>query len=623
MPSPLRLLVVFALTATFLGAQESKRPPSSVKAPAEVGVVCRVKVVSDKVPDMTNLETWKKGWLKDGMSDAEKAMTVWKTVRTFQHQEAPPNEFLQQELAVQDPFKIFNVYGYSLCSIASSDIECLARAAGLKARGRIINSHSVPEIFYDGDWHLLDASLLCYFPKADGKLASVDEIMAGLKEWYEKNPGYKKNNDKLLQFMRGGGWRKGPEVLSRCPSYDENGWFEAATHGWYSTMQEYDGSANGLYEYGYSQGYEVNIRLRPGERLTRNWSNKGLHVNMNGGGGAPGCMTMKTGQDSLRYTPKDGDLAPGRVGNGTLEYDVPAALLKDAAKPAGLTVRMPSSYVYLTGKATFKATGPVSVSFSDNNGLDWKEVAVNGSEIDLSPLVFRRYDYRLVLKGALTSLRIEHDVQNSQRALPALGAGKNTLTFSAGPAESTITVEGSTNEGSKGKQLLSTDFHPEKNGMEGWWFQGKGDLTYTIATPGDLVRVRFGSHYRIRDAKDGIDYLVSVDGGKTWKKAGRVEGPTPGHCEYVTFSDVPAGVRDVKVRYAGTSRNTTGFLNLRIDADYKEPAGGFRPVKVTYRWDEEGKAKEQSFVAKKPDETWTVNCAAKPVMKSIVMELAE
>ena len=34
---------------------------------------------------------------------------------------------------------------------------------------------------------------------------------------------------------------------------------------------------------------------------------------------------MKTGSDALVYTPKFGDLAPGRVGNGTLEYDVPLA----------------------------------------------------------------------------------------------------------------------------------------------------------------------------------------------------------------------------------------------------------------------------------------------------------
>jgi hypothetical protein len=651
MPSLFRLLTAFAFTVSILAAQDSKRAPSNVKAPAEVGVVCHVKVVSDKVPDMTNLETWKKGWIKDGMTDAEKAMTVWKTVRTFQHQEAPPNEFLQQELAVQDPFKIFNVYGYSLCSIASSDIECLARAAGLKARGRIINSHSVPEIFYDGEWHLLDASLLTYFPKADGKLASVDEIMAGIKEWYDKNPGYKKNNDKLVQFMRAGGWRKGPEVLSRCPSYDENGWFEAATHGWYSTMQEYDGSANGLYEYGYSQGYEVNIRLRQGERLTRNWSNKGLHVNMTGGGGAPGCLTMKTGQDSLRYTPKDGDLAPGRIGNGTLEYDMPVATpayrggalsidnledgrvrVKDASKPGVLVVRMPTSYVYLTGKLKFTASGPLTVSYSENNGMDWKEISnvtsTGPQEVDLSPLVMRRYDYRLKfeLKGkgsGLDTLRIEHDLQNSQRALPALAAGKNTLTFSAGPAESTVTVEGCTNGDAKGKNLMVADFHPEINGMEGTWFQGKGDITFPVSAPGDITRLRFGTQYRARDGKDGIDYQVSFDGAKTWKTVSRAAGPTPGDCHYVTVGDVPAGTREAKVRFSGTSRNATGFLNFRIDADYRESAGGFRPVKVTYRWDEEGKAKEQVFVAKKPDETWTITCAAKPVMKSIVMELAD
>jgi hypothetical protein len=618
----LRSLGLLLLAASAVGAQQSP----TLARNEQVAVVCHVKVLSDKVPDMTSLETWKKAYIKDGMTDEQKAMAVWKTVRTYQHQEAPPNEYLQAEDAVMDAIKLFNVYGYSLCSVASCEVESLARYAGLQARGRIINSHSVPEVFYDGAWHLLDSSLMCYFPKADGKAASVDEMMAGIKEWYEKNPGFKKNNEKLLQFMRGGGWRKGPEVLSRCPSYDDNGWFEAATHGWYSTMQEYDGSANGIYEYGYSQGYQVNIQLRPGERLTRNWGHKNLHINMKGGGGEPGCMKMETGKDSLRYTPKDGDLAPGRVGNGTLEYDVPAALLKDAAKSGAFTVRMPSSYVYLSGKATFKSSGSVTATLSDNNGLDWKDVPVSGSEIDLTPFVFNRYDYRLTLKGAVDSLRIVHDIQHSQRPLPALDAGKNAISFSAGPAEGTVTVEASTNAANKGKQLVYTDFHPTVTGMEnGLWVggSGKGEVTFPIATPGDMVRVRFGTMYRARDAKDGIDYLVSFDGGKTWKTAGRAAGPVQGNCVYVTFSDVPAGTKEALVRFAGTSRNATGVQDFRIDADYREPQGGFRPVKVTYTWEEEGKAKQDVHVAKKPDETYTITCAAKPVMKSIVLELAE
>src|SRR2546430_7960619 len=56
---------------------------SDVPAPLpdeKPGVVSFVKVVSDKVPDVSSLEAWKSSFIKDGMSDQEKALTVWKTV---------------------------------------------------------------------------------------------------------------------------------------------------------------------------------------------------------------------------------------------------------------------------------------------------------------------------------------------------------------------------------------------------------------------------------------------------------------------------------------------------------------------------------------------------------------
>src|ERR1700724_2513881 len=87
-------------------------------------------------------------------------------------------------------------------------------------------------------------------------------------------------------------------------------------------MQEYDCKPF-VYESGYSQGYHVNVQLRKGERLTRNWSNKGLHINMDGSGGVPGCLKDHVGDGDMRYSPRYGDLAPGRIGNGTLVYDVP------------------------------------------------------------------------------------------------------------------------------------------------------------------------------------------------------------------------------------------------------------------------------------------------------------
>jgi len=38
------------------------------------------------------------------------------------------------------------------------------------------------------------------------------------------------------------GWKKGPALLADCPLYGWDGWLPAHTHGWYSTMLEYDGS---------------------------------------------------------------------------------------------------------------------------------------------------------------------------------------------------------------------------------------------------------------------------------------------------------------------------------------------------------------------------------------------
>ena len=111
-----------------------------------VGVVCNVQVLSDKVPDVSSIDSWKASFLKPGMSDEEKALAAWRTTVMFQHQDAPPVEFLQNEEVVQDPIKIFNVYGYGFCGMTSCDVEALSRYVGLRARGWGINCHSVPEV---------------------------------------------------------------------------------------------------------------------------------------------------------------------------------------------------------------------------------------------------------------------------------------------------------------------------------------------------------------------------------------------------------------------------------------------------------------------------------------------
>ena len=191
-------------------------------------VVSHVKVVSNNVEDISSLEAWKQSFIKPGMTDAQKAMAVWETVVKFQHQDTPPSEYLHAGDLVQDPIKLANVYGYSFCSVASASMQALARSIDLQARGWTINAHVVPEIFFDGGWRMLDASLINYFPKADGKLAGVEETVSGVKAWYAQHPNFKGNDAKLREFMARGGWRRSPDILSHSPFYDENGWLPAA-----------------------------------------------------------------------------------------------------------------------------------------------------------------------------------------------------------------------------------------------------------------------------------------------------------------------------------------------------------------------------------------------------------
>ncbi len=662
------VILSLALLAGFL-----TRPAEAT----EGAVVSNVKVVSDKIEDVSSIEAWKASFLKPGMSDRQKALAVWETVVKFRHQNSPPYEYLQSdgnEFCVHDPIKTFNVYGYGMCCCAASNIEALARAAGFEARGRALNVHSVPEVFWDGKWHMLDASIMCWFDDAHGRVADIDEILENVAEWYARHPGFKGDNAKLRAFMKNGGWEKGPSIFVGTPFFDENGKIGTQIHGWNSVMHVYDGSVNFPYEFGYSEGYRVNVELRPGKVLTRNWSNKGLYVDMDSARTGRKVdnitsLTGRIGKGEFAYARDYGDLAPGRIGNGTLVYEVPlakgisriaplgyeniASKAEDGASPAlhvkspglpgTLTIRMPSSYVYLSGTLQTAFTvgqgGSMRLFLSRNNGLDWKEIYTNTNPgayeetLDLTPLVYRLYDYRLKFElmgtgTGLDALRISHDIQHSQRALPALGPGENTITFSASPNEGTVTIEGLTRPEGKGNQLSIMEYRPVFDGVACTERGLKapaagGTITLPIETPGDMVRLRMGCSYQTRARNTGWDFLVSFDGGDTWLEAGRVEGGLPGMSGYVTFPRVGKPTRKALVRFAGGDDSLV--LNLRIDADYKEPRGAFRPVRITYIWEEAGLEKRDVHVAKTPRETYQIHCStnpgSEPVMKSLVVKL--
>jgi hypothetical protein len=644
---------------------------------AQPAIVSHIKVLSDKVEDVSSMEAWKNSFIKPGMSEMDKALAIWTTVVKFRHQHNPPNEYLEDDNHVHDPIKDYNVYGYGQCCCASANVEAFARYVGMETRGWGISHHSVPEIKINGKWSMLDGSLVNYFKLPDGSIAGVKEISDSVTEWFKDKPELLdpktkhpyEDHEHYYKIMRKGQWRKGPTVLRGSVGYDENGWLPAHTHAWGDSLIEFGhgDDINFLFEYGVALGYEVNVQLRPGEKLIRNWSNKDLNINDDNKSSRE--ILKSNPQDptgDMRYAPKFGDLAEGRAGNGILEYTPPLNSLAATAltydnltikdqhlvpaapgKPGTFVLRMPSSYVYLTGQLELAAVGSVAVSYSDNNGLDWKPITPLSAlretgvvAFDLKPLVYRRYDYRLKFElkspdASISALKIIHDIQHSQRVLPILDKGDTKISFSAGAPEGTITIEGNLPHNGTdpvaAKNLLFSAFHPTLKNVEPKNFtadKGAGSVTIPVQTPGDMTRIRLGAFWHASKPEDKWTVDVSFDNGKSFAPFTTLAGPNIGNSAYVTFGGgdkVPANSRNALIRLASNAaaNNSLWLQQLRIDADYKEPHGGFAPVKVTYAWEENGEPKTNTHIATSPTDTYTIHCETKPRMKSITLELAQ
>lgn len=249
-----------------------------------------IRMYRSDMPDVTDIPSTINSIIQDGMSDADKAKALWRVVFQHSHQDAPPQEFISGD--VHDPIKLFNVYGYRMCCCASNSLEALGKAAGLPTRSILLTDHGVAEFYYDGAWHMFDASYINYYKNDDGVIASVDELC----------------ND--------------PEGLvnqEHCPFFDANGLYPAKTHDINEAMTTYTGDWRVSQWNEWSAGYKCLLTLREGETLVRSCANTGQeHVNKDGAGLIPWSLDISAGIGEGDYLDDPIPDQPG--GDGTHYY---------------------------------------------------------------------------------------------------------------------------------------------------------------------------------------------------------------------------------------------------------------------------------------------------------------
>ena len=191
-------------------------PPSGARSLPRPGVVSHIRVLSDKVPDISSMAAWAQVVHQTGHDrrGTEGPGGVPHRVHVPASGITRPRSSSRRKKWCRIRSGVFN--DLWLCVLQRGFVRDRSpepRPGAGGPRGRILNEDiDVPEVFYDGGWRLMDASLITlFFPRPTARRPASTRSWQGLKEWYEKlNPGYKGNQDKLRGLHAARGWRKWP-----------------------------------------------------------------------------------------------------------------------------------------------------------------------------------------------------------------------------------------------------------------------------------------------------------------------------------------------------------------------------------------------------------------------------
>jgi len=432
-----------------------------------------VKVTTDRTVDASSLDTIVAGLVRPRMSDEEKAVSLWRWLSHTIYHYGWPYMRPQKEENWQDPIKVINVHGYSLCG---SQARVLGRLFGRvfgEENTRLIGLTEAEP----GAWGLrespgafVDTALLRDFDKIRLAGHSSVEVRYG-DRWRLLDPEVR-----FLAYLRGNKGIAGTEDLiadsslvtdpvrrieGLMPCGDLSRVFYASTFTDWGALRR-DAAPD---------DHSMGVALRRGETYARYWDRKGpfhwfaeMDRRWDPEYISPGPRHICEGDPAWRhygngelvYRPRfaDGSYRDGVLEERGLGAPTPLGLTAaGAGRPARVALAVRAPYLLVAGRLEFETTRRTG---SDRVAvwvrlpgsawrLVWRETSCGRvrRKLDVSPWTAGRYGYdlRFDVKGArraenavVHDLTVQSTFVLNYLALPRLLPGRNRVTVTAADA---------------------------------------------------------------------------------------------------------------------------------------------------------------------------------------------
>ena len=423
-------------------------------SPALAGPLQNVKVLNDRAPDCSSLESIVRSVTRGCKTDDERVIAIYNFCRYIEYHHAYPNE-----PGGISALKFIHVYGWGLCGGEHTVLAALWEKAGYpwRYRGWSSPGHTTVEVSYGGRWHYLDTFLKFYAwmpdPQAPGgrTIAGQEDIRA--------NPALLSEGFVMDQERK------------VCYHKDNRFGYAAGTIHWTAPAflvcgDDLPGIAQGIASSrnaGSPRGwgaikfddpdYSSAVSLGVGYALTLNWSRVEDGYYFAGSKRPPG---HSCGDKDYRNCPVSGpplepyrELNPARSwSNGTLVFkpDFQSAAFtaslqevknvvwrggtlraEDESRPAQFVIPMASPYVIV--KASGRIASEDAKTEVSPDGKTWQPVDLQ----DFSKAVVGRYrcGVRVTFRKPISAIELTSLVEHNQEALPYLAPGVNKIAVSA------------------------------------------------------------------------------------------------------------------------------------------------------------------------------------------------